>query len=145
MFCLKHILKTMGMNRLNKFGACLECGRVTRISNRTKQLCDECNYKRLHDGKTRFEVAIEKKRSKKPKQRKPTGEKQMFEEIWAERPHICVKCGDPLPEPLRPIYFSHIKSKGAFPELRLVKENIELCCPQCHQIYEFGSRAQLDL
>lgn len=123
-----------------KVGTCLKCGRITIIVNRTKQLCDDCNYRRLHDGKSRIEVFKEKSRNRVLKKRKPSGELQLFKEIWSERPHYCVKCGKELREPMKPIYFSHIKSKGAFPELRLVKENIELLCPACHHNYEFGSR-----
>lgn len=124
----------------NKFVTCLKCGRIARIVNRTKYLCDDCNYRRLHDGKSRFEVAKEKRKAKPIRKRKATGELEMFKEIWEERPHVCVKCGKRLLEPLRPAYFSHIKSKGAFPELRLVKENVELVCPECHYAYEFGFR-----
>lgn len=119
---------------------CSGCGRLSYIVNKTKVLCDSCNYKRLHEGKTRYEVALEKKKSKPKRIRKNTGELALFKEIWAERPHICTHCGKVLLEPLKPIYFSHIKSKGAFPELRLVKSNIELVCPECHQEYEFGRR-----
>lgn len=128
------------MRTLNKFGVCVDCGRIKRIANRTKQLCDDCNYKRLHDGKTRFEVAIEKSKTKKSKSKKPSGELELFKEIWAERPHKCVKCGKDLGDELKPVYFSHKKSKGAFPELRLDKTNIELLCFNCHHKYEFGSR-----
>ena len=60
-----------------------------------------------------------------------------------ERPHICTHCGKRLLEPLKPIYFSHIKSKGAYPELRLVKSNIELTCEDCHTKYEFGARSSV--
>lgn len=128
------------MRTLNKFGVCIDCGRIKRIANRTKQLCDECNYKRLHDGKTRFQVAIEKQKSKPHETKKATGELKLFKEIWAEREHKCVKCGKDLGVVLKPQYFSHIKSKGAFPELRLDKTNIELLCCDCHHQYEFGSR-----
>lgn len=119
---------------------CKKCGEYRYIVNKTKCLCDDCNYKRLHDGLSRFQVKILKGDNKKPKLRKPTGELALFKEIWAERPHVCTHCGKRLLEPLKPIYFSHIKSKGAFPELRLKKTNIELTCEFCHQEYEFGAR-----
>lgn len=130
----------MAISKFNKFDICLDCGKVRFIANRTKQLCEECNYKRLHNGKSKVEVAIEKSKLKPIKPRKATGEKELFMEIWAERPHRCVKCGVTLPEPMKAVYFSHKKSKGAFPELRLEKDNIELCCPECHYKYEFGNR-----
>lgn len=89
---------------------------------------------------SRAEVRAEKSKAKKPKMRRATGELALFKEIWAECPHICTHCGKRLLEPLKPIYFSHIKSKGAHPELRLEKSNIELTCEECHQKYEFGKR-----
>lgn len=74
------------------------------------------------------------------KKRKTTGEKKLFLEIWEERPHFCVKCGLFLGSEPKVFYFSHIKSKGAHPELRLDKKNIELLCYDCHYAWEFKSR-----
>ena len=125
------------------FQNCKECGKYRYIGNKTKCLGDDCNYKRLHKGKSRIEVRAERNKAKKPKLRPATGELALFKEIWAERAHVCTHCGAKLPEPLKPIYFSHIKSKGAFPELRLEKTNIELTCPKCHQEYEFGTRTSV--
>lgn len=104
------------------------------IQNRTKWLCSECVFKLNHQGKTR--VQVYKERSK-PKQRKKTGERDLFLEIWAERAHYCVKCGKFLGHTPRPEFFSHIHSKGSRPDLRLAKENIELNCRECHYIHEF--------
>lgn len=126
-----------------KYQICNGCGKHRYITNRTKCLCDDCNYKRLHNGKSRFEVRAERSKAKKPKLRPATGELALFKEIWSECPHICTHCGKRLLEPLKPIYFSHIKSKGAYPELRLVKSNIELTCEDCHQKYEFGARSSV--
>jgi 5-methylcytosine-specific restriction endonuclease McrA len=126
-----------------KYQICNGCGKHRYITNRTKCLCDDCNYKRLHNGKSRFEVRAERSKAKKPKLRPATGELALFKEIWVERPHICTHCGKRLLEPLKPIYFSHIKSKGAYPELRLVKSNIELTCEDCHTKYEFGARSSV--
>ena len=117
-------------------GECSSCHRRLYIVNRTKHLCDVCNYKRLHGGKSRAEVMLEKQKIS-IKRKKTTGELELFKEIWQEREHVCVKCGKKLPEPLRSYYFSHKKSKGAFPELRLVKTNIELNCFDCHFRHEF--------
>lgn len=122
-----------------KVSRCNGCGSVTVIVNRTRQLCDSCNFKRLHNGKSRFEFEIERKRGK-PKIRHKTGELELFRKIWGERPHYCVKCGKWLGNDLKPIYFSHIKSKGAFPALRLDPTNIELLCEDCHYNYEFNRK-----
>lgn len=120
------------------YGVCSKCGKVRYIVNRTKCLCDDCNYRRLHDGKSRREVALERNSYKVSRKKTPTGELALFREIWNEREHVCVRCGKRLMEPMRVHYFSHIKSKGAYPELRLCKDNIELLCIECHQKYEFG-------
>lgn len=141
-------------------GICKQCNQEKYIVN-SKQLCDDCNYFRLH-GQTRFEASVEKQKNKvnkiyvinkkplktrsktiKKKIRKPTGERQVHFEIWKEREHICVNCkcdldrfvdeetGDPFP-----MLFSHIRSKGARPDLRLDKDNFDLLCPECHFAYE---------
>lgn len=142
-------------------GICKQCNQEKYIVN-SKQLCDDCNYFRLH-GQTRFETSIEKQKNKvnkiyvikrKPlktrlktkkekKIKKPTGERQIHFEIWNEREHICNNCkcdldrfvdtdtGKPFP-----MLFSHIRSKGARPDLRLNKDNFDLLCPDCHFAYE---------
>lgn len=137
---------------------CRGCKNSHFIENRTHWLCKACNHIRLH-GETQFETQIKKKKQKpvkayklkqkplkrskiKPKKKKQTGEWNLFLEIWGEREHICENCKLPLGGTPLPIYFSHIKSKGAYPELRLVKSNIELLCPKCHSIYEFGDREE---
>lgn len=129
---------------------CKKCGETKIIVNKTKCLCDDCNFKRLHDGLSRFQYKLLnkpfksrteiKKMIRRRKLHSPTGERELFAEIWKERPHVCTHCGTELPEPARSYYFSHIKSKGAFPELRLEKSNIELTCLKCHQDWEFGNR-----
>lgn len=123
---------------------CTECGNHY-IQNKTLWLCSECVYKRNHDGKSRFEVARDKAKLKAKNQPKPkakvykkkaTGEREMFLEIWNERPHNCVKCGKRLPYPMAN-FFSHIKPKSTHPELRLCKSNVELLCAECHYNHEF--------
>ena len=61
----------------------------------------------------------------------------MFEEIWNERPHICVDCNKVLGDVARVHYFSHIKPKGKYPELRLKKNNIDILCFDCHYKRDF--------
>lgn len=130
--------------KTKKIDICSHCGKERFIVNRTHKLCGDCNFKRLHNGLTKLQYKILQNKFKPKVKRKPTGELDLFKEIWAERPHICVKCGKRLGETLKPIFFSHIKSKGAYPELRLVKTNIELVCADCHHEYEFGSRKNLE-
>lgn len=124
-----------------RIGICSECKRKGRLN--AKGVCSECTYKKNHGGKSRQQVYREKQLSKPANKKTPTGEYFLFQEIWNERPHICNNCKEPLTPTTRRDFvkmFSHIKSKGAYPELRLVKENIELLCHICHEIWEFGDR-----
>lgn len=121
-------------------GYCKVCEKEKWIKN-TRSECEDCVYVKNHGGKTRYEVY---RKNSKPKKYKKTGELEFFVEIWNERPHYCVKCSKWLGNDLKPIFFSHIKSKGAYPELRKDKDNIELLCAECHHIYEFGDRSKLE-
>ena len=126
------------VNFIKEDNKCKECGGDYFIVNKTYHLCSQCNYRRLHGGKSSREVSLSKqkdkqiKRAKRPalkiKTRKVTGEWCMFVEIWNERPHYCVNkdCGRFLGEEPLAIFFSHRKSKGAYPALRLEKSNIDL-------------------
>jgi len=141
-----------------KFGICKECEKERLINS--KQLCADCQYLKTH-GKTRFEVQIEKAKQKPAKvyqvkrkplkkvKKQPTGEYNVFLEIWDEREHVCVNCKQDLDRFVdeetgspSPMLFSHIKSKGSRPDLRLDKNNIELLCPDCHHIYEFCGKEE---
>jgi len=72
------------------------------------------------------------------KKRKKTGEAALFAHIWQERPHYCLDCSKWLGDQMRTFFFSHNKSKGAYPELRLEPTNISLRCMQCHHEYDSG-------
>lgn len=76
---------------------------------------------------------------------KPTGERELFLEIWEERPHYCTNkdCQEYLGEEPLTHYFAHLKSKGAHNELRLDKDNIALLCFDCHYIYDNGDRSKI--
>lgn len=75
------------------------------------------------------------------------GERPLFEQIAKERPHICfvtrrrvnvykkdgsldVRC------------FVHVVSKGSRPDLRLLKENIQIALPMVHTIYDRGNERE---
>lgn len=144
-------------------GICSGCGRETYIQNKTKNLCSTCIYKRSHEGKTQIEVQYEKSKqklnngngfgfrpgqcsgndfqsSKRPtksnwnKKVKVTGEREMFLEIWEERPHYCTNpdCRTFLGNEPKTVFFSHIKPKSVYSELRLEKSNVRLLCFSCH-------------
>jgi len=68
--------------------------------------------------------------------------KDLYWEIWEEREHICANCGYPLSRPIAHC-FAHIRSKGARPDLKYDKDNIQLLCstwirhddkPGCHTL-----------
>ena len=95
-------------------------------------------------------------KAKKRRLKKYGSEKDFFAEVWGERPHVCAVCHYPLREPLRNV-FSHIYSKGAYPQLRYCKLNLELwCCTilrsdgkqGCHNLWhnnpvKFWARAEM--
>ena len=122
-------------------GYCKICEHNNKWIKNTRQECEDCVYRKNHGGKSRFEVY---KQNSNPKKRKKTGDLELFKEIRNERTHYCVKCSKWLGHNLKPMFFSHIKSKGAYPELRMDKSNIELLCAECHYIYEFGDRSKLE-
>lgn len=67
---------------------------------------------------------------------------EMFREIWEEREHICQSCGKQLyGEPLS-LYFDHLLEKSQYKELTLVKENIYICCGDCHSAKTNGFPTQ---
>lgn len=115
------------------YGQCYDCPPETTalvVINKPR-LCDYHNRLRkakgiLKDVSTRIKKKFKKK----------TGELDVFKEIWEEREHKCFVCGSELGE-FSVILFSHVLTKGAYPSLRLNKENILLKCEPCHHRYEF--------
>lgn len=80
---------------------------------------------RKENDRLRKEAQFQKALAYRPKPRKVTGEGKIFNEIWDERPHVCQVCSQPVVRKKNSVgMFSHVLSKGAFPELRLDKENI---------------------
>ena len=125
---------------LNSKGNCVICGRPKYGLNK-KGICPDCQYFLRH-GKTKLDVKLEKikLRKKKVKFKKATGEKDLFLKIWQEREHVCSNCKCSLGDEPVVHFFSHIKSKGAYPELRLCESNIELLCLECHHFWDNGSK-----
>ena len=110
------------------------CGKeeVPLISSR--QHCNYCSNKWKNENKKKKgknDIEIPKGNYKvgkwKNKPKKKTGELAMFLEIWMERKRECEWCGKP--QPIFYVHcFAHIKPKGTYPELRLVKANIRILC-----------------
>lgn len=124
---------------------CKQCGKEKWLQN-AKGICPECTFANNHNGKSRQQVYTERLKQKKKKVKK-TGERELFLEIWKERSHYCQNknCRKWLGNEPKAIYFSHRKSKGTYPELRLDKNNIDLLCADCHRIYEWGDRSKIKI
>lgn len=126
-----------GLQRI-KLGICSVCseespaGKIPPerfIVNKSKNLCDYHNKKR-------------KAKPLKKKPRKKTGEAELFKKIWEElepEQRVSFVTGFLLPDihEMRTYYFSHVLSKGAYPELRTNRDNIVLMTLKEHQLWEF--------
>ena len=137
-------------------GTCNECKKPNQWIQNSKGVCTKCVYKKNHKGMTQFEVAYERqkakmvsdyqKKKKMPKTRpkKPSGEWNMFLEIWQEREHRCEHCKIWLGDLPKAYMFSHRKGKGAHPELKLDKSNIDLFCWDCHYAYDHQGKEKFN-
>jgi hypothetical protein len=98
---------------------------------------------------------IQKNKTSPPKRkpiqrnRKPTGEGEVFKEIFQkavqktfpEGPR-CACCGNYLGTEARTFFFSHVLAKSTYPLFRLWAINIWLCCLSCHSEWDQGNRQQ---
>lgn len=125
---------------------CKGCGNVKPIVNVKYGLCSECNKQRLN--------AESSKPTKTPKPIKKTSlkrletlkrDKETYFEVFQSKEPVCEGCGCLLPnvfeanDQIIAIWqYSHILSKGSFPELRHNPKNFNRLCFKCHQIWEFG-------
>jgi hypothetical protein len=75
-------------------------------------------------------------KAKKPRK---TGERELFAQVWAERPHVCESCGIAIREP-RIHNFDHIETKGRRKDLRLDPSNIRIVCFACHHERHNGGK-----
>ena len=82
------------------------------------------------------EKVIKEKKIYKYK-RKPTGEKPLFESIWAERPHNSQISNIPIPNP-DPANFLHIlpKALNKYPKFKLNKQNIIIGTKLEHHLFD---------
>lgn len=91
--------------------------------------------------------AIKKVSSKRNERLKSwNSEKDMFLEIWNERERVCEICWTTILE-AKSYCFAHKAPKWTYPEHRLKKENISLCCSlNCHwevdNIFKWIKRAE---
>jgi hypothetical protein len=72
-------------------------------------------------------------KTKKPRK---TGERELFAQVWASRPHVCESCGIAIREP-RIHNFDHIETKGRRKDLRLDPSNISTPYHYCTSVFMF--------
>ena len=77
------------------------------------------------------------------KKRKPTGELELFKEIWEERIHISFLSGTPI-KYFDVKCFAHVLNKGKYPKFRLNKDNIVLLTPTEHNLLDAGTQLARD-
>jgi hypothetical protein len=81
------------------------------------------------------------RRTPMKRKRRPTGEMELFKELWEKRKHRCFVTGQPL-EFSHMICF-HILGKGAFPSYRLNPSNIIFVNAQYHMDWHTMSKEEL--
>lgn len=116
---------------------CKDCGK--NEPHTWRKICIPCINKiakekaREQQKKQKEKIVVRKQKALPKTNRQKSGEKEIFAEIWSERPHTCVICWKNIPYPLS-FVFAHIKSKWVHPELKFEKSNIALVCSiDCHQ------------
>jgi len=77
------------------------------------------------------------------KARKPTGETNLFQQLWEERRHQCQWCWVYLGDEFNHAFFDHVIEKSKAPKLRLEPANIRLLCLRCHHARHFGTKEQI--
>jgi hypothetical protein len=88
------------------------------------------------------EKVIKAKKPINKKARKPTGELALFKEIADKVPHVSFISGTRIQE-LTPSNFHHLLSKGAFPEMRLCRENIVIVTKEEHHLLHGLGKSEL--
>lgn len=153
-----------------KISNCVECGFYTSLNS--KGLCSECVFKKNHQGKSRIEVYQERSKVNiKPKKktvsigRKTTRYErdqrnleilrkdiETYEKVFNLKKPFCEECGKKLCTIFRyddfivdRFRFSHILSKGAYPEHRHNLLNFNLLCFDCHQKWDHGDKESMKI
>jgi len=113
-----------------KLKKCIKCGKMCYYWK--DKICKNCvSVVGVFERKTSDDSYASPNKFKK--KYKPTGEKKLFEEIWGEiEDRWCTICGTPITV-FSVANFHHIEPKSKRPDLRLVKDNIQLVCLACHQ------------
>ena len=82
---------------------------------------------------------VEKKKKRYVWKRKATGEMQIFDSIWSERPHYSQSSGE-LIYAANPGNFMHVLAKGLnkYPKFKGNKQNIVLVTEEEHYAFDFA-------
>ena len=134
---------------------CKECGKENKplfSHGRCKPCADKVYF-----AKKRELAKNKPKQQPLPKQRKPINhfsersagvikaDNEFYALVWAVKVHYCEECGEYLGDKINKVHFSHILSKGSFPNLRHDIENCRLLCFNHHQQWEFGNRTTMKI
>lgn len=149
------------------FENCTECGRPTILNS--KGLCPNCVFKKNHSGKSQVEIYQERSKANIKVKKKSDSIKQnlikkkekhdalikedekTYEEVFGSKPPYCEECSTRLSSIFRNdegfvvdrFRFSHILSKGAYPEHRHNILNFNLLCFNCHQKWDHGDKESM--
>lgn len=150
---------------------CVQCNMLTILNS--KMLCSECVFKNNHSGKSRQQVYIDRKKLKitnssskisnniksktkrvrNAKKLSKNNDREVYYKVFLTKPPYCEECGVKLPDKFEDddgkiIYihqYSHILSKGSYPELRDNVKNFNRLCHGCHYNWEFGNRTNMKI
>lgn len=133
---------------------CSKCGKNPYIVNRTKWLCQYCNFKRLHEGKEVWQVTKQKPIAPSKKRVSVLSKDREFYKLCFDtKLQICEECNAKLPNEFKDengrlvaIYrYSHIITKKSAPEFRYNPMNINILCLTCHTKWETGNRKEMNI
>lgn len=72
----------------------------------------------------------------------PIANQLFYRWVWEHKKHVCEECMTPLHD-YSAIHISHIKSKGANPEMAHDPRNTNILCFWCHNKWENGNRGTM--
>ena len=123
-------------------GDCVECPRTNTIIPVKSGLCQYCNHERKTKNKQLCSSNIRNSTIRSTS--KHTGEKEVFEEIAAEREWKCFVTGTELKE-LTATQFMHVlpKALNKYPLFKLYKRNIQIASNEVHYAWDFKPRSEL--
>lgn len=116
---------------------------------RKKKICKGCNTPQYIWARGQCKACSAKSvpKQKDDKVAETSGELELFEQIWAERPHVSIVSGELLDQHALmyfPNLFHHVLPKKNYSRYRLNKDNIVLLTPLEHlRIHSLGRESLL--